>query len=180
MPASLSIPPAVEADYPELVAAGRAAFQADKERYGEGPSIYEDPSFLLPLLAGGDGVVRKMVADGKTIGVIITFATGPDTRRLGCLCLPPEEQNRGYGTEAIRLLEAAYPDRSAGRWTPPPITFATAIFTRRTAIASSEKPTTNRAEAGAVRKTAVAPRVRPCAERAAGSNPPTQTGRAVT
>ncbi len=115
MPASLSIPPAVEADYPELVAAGRAAFQADKERYGEGPSIYEDPSFLLPLLAGGDGVVRKMVADGKTIGVIITFATGPDTRRLGCLCLPPEEQNRGYGTEAIRLLEAAYPDTKC--WT---------------------------------------------------------------
>ncbi|MCE5344194.1 MAG: GNAT family N-acetyltransferase [Eubacteriales bacterium] len=115
MEPALRLTHAVPADYPSLASAGREAFEADKRRYGVGPSIYENPSFLLALLKKEDGTVQKLLAGNTLVGVVITFETAPDTRRIGCLCLPPAWQGRGYGSEAIRLLEAAYP--AVKRWT---------------------------------------------------------------
>lgn len=105
----LTLAPATPADYPTLAQAGREAFAADKQRYGIGPSIYENPAFLLPLLAKNDGTVQKLLAGETLIGVAITIETAPGTRRLGCLCLPPKWQGRGYGAQALQLLEAMYP-----------------------------------------------------------------------
>jgi ribosomal protein S18 acetylase RimI-like enzyme len=114
MPELLSIPPATTADYARLAAVGRAAFEADKQAYGQGPRIYEDPSFLLPLLEKNDGAVRKLTIGREIVGVAITYEKAPERRRLGCLCLLPAWQGRGYGAEALRLLEAEYP--AAALW----------------------------------------------------------------
>ena len=111
----LTLAPAVPADYPSLAQAGREAFAADKLRYGVGPSIYENPAFLLPLLERGDGTVQKLLAGDALVGMAITVPSAPGARRLGCLCLPPAWQGRGYGAQALRLLEALYPDTA--RWT---------------------------------------------------------------
>ena len=110
----LTIPPAEPADYPVLAAIGRLAFQADKEKYGLGPAIYENPSFLLPLLQKGDSSVRKLVADGETIGVLITRPVEPGVMHLGCLCVLPSHHSMGYGSQALRMLEQACP--AARRW----------------------------------------------------------------
>ncbi len=110
----LTIPPAEPADYPALAAIGRLAFQADREKYGLGPGIYENPSFLVPLLQKGDQSVRKLVVDGETIGVLITRPVEPGVMHLGCLCVLPSHHSMGYGSQALKLLEQAYP--SACRW----------------------------------------------------------------
>ncbi len=111
---SLTIPPAEPADYPVLAAIGHLAFQPDKEKYGLGPGIYEDPSFLLPLLQKGDQSVRKLVVDGEMIGILITRPVEPGVMHLGCLCVLPSHQAMGYGSQALKLLEKAYP--AARRW----------------------------------------------------------------
>ena len=111
---SLTIPPAEPADYPVLAAIGHLAFQPDKEKYGLGPGIYEDPSFLLPLLQKGDQSVRKLVVDGEMIGILITRPVEPGVMHLGCLCVLPSHHSMGYGSQALKLLEQAYP--SACRW----------------------------------------------------------------
>lgn len=119
MPATLELLPAVQADYPTLAAIGREAFRADALAYGKGPDIYENPAFLLPLLRDEPGCVRKLAAGGQIIGLIVTYARTAASRWLGCICLLPSWQGLGYGLEAVRLLEAAYPDvRQWGLDTP--------------------------------------------------------------
>ncbi len=101
---------ATTVDYEELAEIGRLAFEADKRMFGQGPDIYENPGFLLPLLADGDGKVRKLCLDEKTIGLIVSFPRTASSRWLGCICLLPEWQGWGYGSRALEMLEAAYPD----------------------------------------------------------------------
>ena len=114
MTASLQLLPATMADYATLAQIGHDAFEPDKLAFGEGPTLYEDPTFLLPYLRDDDGTVQKLVLDGQTIGVVLTFQREVGYRWLGCLCLSPAHQGKGYGSQAIRLLEARYPD--ARRW----------------------------------------------------------------
>lgn len=114
MEINLQLIPASEPDYPLLAVIGREAFAADKLAYGEGPEIYENPAFMLPLLRKADGSVRKLTADGELIGLVITYEKTETARWLGCICIHPAWQGRGYGLQAIRLLEAAYP--AATQW----------------------------------------------------------------
>jgi GNAT superfamily N-acetyltransferase len=110
MDQSLQMLVATQADYDELAEIGRLAFEADKRMFGAGPDIYENPGFLLPLLAAGDGGVRKLCLGGRAVGLIVTFEKTAASRWLGCICLLPEWQGWGYGSRALELLEAAYPD----------------------------------------------------------------------
>ena len=105
----LSLVPAVPADEALLAAIGREAFEEDKRAYGQGPDIYENPAFLHTLLEDGGVGVRKLVVGEETVGLAITFAKAKGYRWLGCLCLRPKWQGKGYGSQALRLLEAAYP-----------------------------------------------------------------------
>ena len=114
MPDELRLLPADITDYAALAVVGHEAFHADKLAFGEGPDIYENPKFLQPLLARGDGTVRKLVLGEITVGVIITFEKTSFSRWLGCICLLPSCQGNGYGSQAIRLIEQAYP--SVRQW----------------------------------------------------------------
>ena len=106
---TLRLLPATPADFDILRDIGHQAFEEDKLAYGQGPDIYENPDFLRPLLAE-DGVVRKLMAGDTPIGLTVTFMRTPTSCWLGCLCLLPTWQGRGLGGQALRLLEAAYPD----------------------------------------------------------------------
>jgi len=110
---------ATPADYPALAAIGHEAFHADKLAYGQGPRVYEQPDFLLPLLENGNGNIRKLMVEEEIIGLVITSEKTPNARWLGCLCLLPAWQGRGYGSQALRLVEATYPEvRQWGLDTP--------------------------------------------------------------
>ena len=114
MPEELQLLPADMTDYAALAVVGHEAFDADKLTFGEGPDIYENPRFLQPLLARGDGTVRKLVMGEVTVGVIVTFEKTSFSRWLGCICLLPSCQGKGYGLQAMRLIEQAYP--SVRQW----------------------------------------------------------------
>ncbi|HNW85587.1 MAG TPA: GNAT family N-acetyltransferase [Candidatus Limiplasma sp.] len=109
MPEILELLPATPEDYAMLAAVGHEAFLIDKLTYGEGPDIFENPRFLIPLLARADGAVQKLTLNGEIIGVVVTFEQTPVARWLGCICLLPAHQGKGYGQTALRLLEQAYP-----------------------------------------------------------------------
>ena len=100
---------ATPADYPVLAYIGHEAFHADKLAYGQGPRVYEHPEFLIPLLETGDVPVYKLVVGTETVGFAITSAKSETSRWLGCLCILPEHQGKGYGSQTLRLLEQAYP-----------------------------------------------------------------------
>lgn len=105
----LRLLPATPADFDTLRDIGHQAFAEDKLAYGQGPDIYENPEFLRPLLSEG-GVVRKLMREDTPIGLTVTFRRTPTSCWLGCLCILPAWQGRGLGGQALRLLEAAYPE----------------------------------------------------------------------
>jgi len=106
----LQLLPATSADYPVLAAVVQDAFEEDKLAYGRGPGLYENPEGLLPMLERGSADVLKLVAEEETIGMVITVAKTPNARWLGCLCLLPAWQGRGYGRQALQMVEEAYPN----------------------------------------------------------------------
>ena len=105
----LQLCPAAVADYPLLASIGHEAFHADKLAYGKGPEIYENPAFLLPILAREDDTLRKLMVGEETIGFVLTYSRTDTSRWVGCLCLLPAWQGKGYGSQALRLVEDAYP-----------------------------------------------------------------------
>ncbi len=115
MPAAdLTLLPATPLDYDTLARIGHDAFHPDKLRFGQGPRVYEEPQFLLPLLTGNVDTVHKLVVQGQTIGFTLSFPREAGYRWLGCLAIAPACQSRGYGAQAIALLEAAFPQ--VHRW----------------------------------------------------------------
>jgi len=109
MPDDLFLQPATLDDYPTLAAVVHDAFQEDKLAFGQGPSLYEEPETLLTLLEKPDRDVWKLVTHGVTIGMAVTSEKTATARWLNCLCILPAWQGMGYGSRALRLVEAAYP-----------------------------------------------------------------------
>ena len=105
----LQLCPATVADYTLLATIGHEAFHADKLAYGKGPEIYENPACLLPILAKEDDTIRKLAVGEEIIGFVITYTRTDTSRWLGCLCLLPSWQGKGYGSQALQLVEDAYP-----------------------------------------------------------------------
>lgn len=115
MPAAdLALLPAAPSDYDTLARIGHDAFHPDKLRFGQGPRVYEEPQFMQALLEGNVDTVHKLVVAGQTIGFTLSFPREAGYRWLGCLAIAPAWQNRGYGAQAIALLEAAFPQ--VRRW----------------------------------------------------------------
>ena len=110
MTTELLLLPAAPEDYLMLAAIAHDAFHPDKLVFGSGPSVYEHPEMLLPLLQSDDGALRKLVAEGVTVGFVITRPQTDTARWLGCLCIAPAWQGRGYGSLALQLVEQAYPN----------------------------------------------------------------------
>ena len=100
-------------DYEALQDAAIRGFQQEVELYGRGPAIYENKQRLREILPLG--IVRKVILDGKVIGLIIVHEKGSGVYHLGGIVLLPEVQNKGIGFEILRKMEASYPD--AKLWT---------------------------------------------------------------
>ena len=81
------------------------SFQVDYEKYGVYPPLIKikQNKFLPPLMFG-----RVILVDDRTIGGAFVLALG-SKGELGAIFLDPQEQHKGYGKQAMLLIEHAYP-----------------------------------------------------------------------
>jgi GNAT superfamily N-acetyltransferase len=99
---------AVAADAELLIEIYNSAFYKDFIRYGECPaygrsleemqrSILEFPKFVI-------------LCDGEPVGCISCKAVESGVYEIGCLCVRPDYQGKGIGTQAIRFVKTFYED----------------------------------------------------------------------
>ena len=100
--------PATKEDAELLVSIYDAAFYNDYLRFGTCPgdritkehmeqSIIDFPKFVI-------------IADGKPVGCISCKALEAGTYEVGVLCVIPEFQGKGIGTQAIRFIKTKHDD----------------------------------------------------------------------
>lgn len=96
------------ADAELLINIYNAAFYSDYIRYGECPaygktkemmeqSILHYPKFLI-------------LADGKPVGCVSCRLAEAGVYEVGCLCVIPDYQGKGIGTQAIQFVTSYYKD----------------------------------------------------------------------
>ena len=110
-------------DADALVEVQMRAFHHDTEQYGVeigGPPGYDSLNMMFKDIR--QGCCHKILLDGKLIGGIIIFNRGDGHLHLDRLFIDPAYHNHGYGTEAVRYIEAECPARV---WTLDTPTFAT-------------------------------------------------------
>ena len=107
---------AAAADAEGLTKAQVAAFDADSRLHlgveRGGPPGYDSVETTLQKIQEAD--FYKIVYEGRIIGGIVVLNPGQGHFHLDVICLEPEYQNRGIGTQALQFLDAAYP---AAKWT---------------------------------------------------------------
>ena len=96
------------ADAALLVELYNAAFYSDYVRYGECPaygrtreqmeqSILDFPKFLI-------------LSGGRPVGCVSCREAESGTYEIGCLCVFPEHQGKGFGTAAVEFVKSYYQD----------------------------------------------------------------------
>ena len=97
---------AIPADAELLIEIYNSAFYRDYMQYGECPaygrtkemmeaSIMRCPKFLI-------------LYNGKAVGSVSCRETAPGAYEVGCLCVIPEFQGRGIGTQAMQFITSRY------------------------------------------------------------------------
>lgn len=84
------------------------SFYEDYIRYGECPAYGRSRDDMEASL----GKYPKLIIyyGNIPVGVISAARRKPGDYDLGCLCVIPEYQGRGIGTQAMRYLQEYYPD----------------------------------------------------------------------
>ena len=86
------------------------AFQPDSEKYGMYPPLLrlEQKKFLPPRKLG-----KTITVDGAIVGGAFVMAFG-EKGILGSIFLDPQYQHKGYGKQALLMIEKLYP--KVTRW----------------------------------------------------------------
>lgn len=105
---NLSYRPAVEADAALLVDIYNRTFRADYLRYGECPAYGRTVESMERSIQSFPKEI--ILCDGMPVGVISVSDKGDGEYFIGCLCVLPEYQGRGIGSDAICHLRASRPN----------------------------------------------------------------------
>lgn len=99
---------AEKSDAELLIAIYNSAFYDDYVRYGECPAYGRTVEQMENSIAS----VQKEIVffDNTPVGVISVEDKGDGIYYIGCLCVVPEYQGKGIGTQAFRHLLTVYPD----------------------------------------------------------------------
>ena len=100
-------------DAKEISGILKGAFRPSWERYGFCPA-YEAPDEQIALWIQREDVY-KIVANGRTAGAIFIKRVDAATSELNTIAVHPEDQSRGIGEAALRIVEGLYPETVA--WT---------------------------------------------------------------
>ena len=89
-----------------LVEIYNASFFSDYRRFGACPGygktvgMMEESIRLYPK--------HIILCDDKPVGCVSCHETGPQEYEIGCLCVIPEYQGKGIGTQAVRFVKDHY------------------------------------------------------------------------
>ena len=91
-----------------LVDIYNAAFYSDYKRFGTCPGygktieMMEESIRLYPK--------HIILCDNKPVGCISCHPSRPQEYEIGCLCIIPEYQGKGIGTQAVKFVQNYYED----------------------------------------------------------------------
>ena len=91
-----------------LVEIYNASFFSDYQRFGACPGygktvgMMEESIRLYPK--------HIILCDGKPVGCVSCHPCGPHEYEIGCLCVIPDYQGKGIGTQAVRFVQNCYDD----------------------------------------------------------------------
>lgn len=91
-----------------LVDIYNAAFYSDFIKYGECPAYGRTISDMEKSIERFPKTI--ILCDKKTIGVISIQNKGNGNYYIGCLCVIPEYQSKGIGTQAFKHIQLVYSD----------------------------------------------------------------------
>jgi ribosomal protein S18 acetylase RimI-like enzyme len=91
-----------------LVDIYNASFFSDYQRFGTCPGygktieMMEESIRLYPK--------HIILCDNRPVGCISCHSNAPQEYEIGCLCVIPEYQGKGIGTQAVRFVKSLYED----------------------------------------------------------------------
>ena len=91
-----------------LVEIYNASFFSDYHRFGTCPGYGKTIEQMEESLRSS--VKHIILCDNKPVGCVSCLQSRPREYEIGCLCVIPEYQGRGIGTQAIRFVQNYYLD----------------------------------------------------------------------
>lgn len=99
---------AEKSDSELLIAIYNSAFYDDYVRYGECPAYGKTVEQMENSI---ESFPKEIIfCDNTPVGVISVGEKGDGIYYIGCLCVIPEYQGKGIGTQAFRHILSVYPD----------------------------------------------------------------------
>ena len=99
---------AEKSDAEQLIDIYNSAFYDDYVRYGECPAYGRTVEQMENSIESFPKEI--VISDNNPVGVISVEETGDGIYYIGYLCVVPEYQGKGIGTQAFRHLLTVYPD----------------------------------------------------------------------
>ena len=96
------------ADAEVLIDIYNSAFYSDYVRYGECPAYGHTRETMERSITNYPKFV--ILCDGKAVGCVSCKKVEAGVYEVGCLCVVPEYQGKGIGTQAIRFITSYYDD----------------------------------------------------------------------
>ena len=99
---------AVIEDAELLVNIYNASFYDDYVRYGSCPGYGQTKEMMEKSI--GKYLKHIILCDNKPVGCVSCIKLENGIYEIGCLCVIPEYQGKGIGTQAIRFIKILYED----------------------------------------------------------------------
>ena len=100
--------PAVKEDAELLVGIYNASFYADYVRFGACPGYGQTKEMMEASIS--KSLKHIILCDNEPVGCVSCINLGEGMYEVGCLCVIPEYQGKGIGTQAIRFVKTQLDD----------------------------------------------------------------------
>ena len=100
--------PAVKEDAELLVSIYNASFYADYVRFGACPGYGQTKEMMEASIS--KSLKHIILCDNEPVGCVSCINLGEGMYEVGCLCIIPEYQGKGIGTQAIRFVKTQLDD----------------------------------------------------------------------
>ena len=91
-----------------LISIYNSSFYSDYIKYGECPAYGKTKKMMESSIINFPKFI--ILCDGKPVGCLSCKNLGMGTYEIGCLCVIPEYQGKGIGSQAIKYAKAYYKD----------------------------------------------------------------------